>query len=744
MSRSRVKAGEGYVELGIKSRIAQGMKRASQELKSKGAALAKVGAAITAASGSVLAGFGAATSNFAAFGDELDKMSGRTGIGVRALQELRFAAELSGASLTNVEQAVLKMNRRVGRITAGEGTDSQTKAIEALGLSIQNLARMNPEERFLAIGNAIASYGDDAAAAGLAQRAFGTSVDKLLPLFKAGADGIAAMREEARQLGIIIPPEATTSAAKLTDAMHKLKVVLKAAAVSIGSALAPVVTRLANEFTRLAGPVLEFVRNNERLVQILAASAIALTGFGVALTVAGGAMIFAGTAASAVTTAFAALSAVTLPIIAAIAGVTAVVGVLSYAWLKAAYQTGLLSAQLEVLRKLFFRILEVGKKTFGGIAAAITASDWGGAMQILWAGVKTAFFAGIEEIVAAWERLWPLMWETAKAFFANLVTLAGKGIKAVVSILSNPAMAGFKINDFIQGLSDSGVDVGNESGLAGWARGHRKAAEKELDKLVSAAEKKAAAVRAATAAAVNDSTGGPENTAPAPPLPDIEAPPEMESAFDSKKKELELQLVEMTKGSEAADKLRLAEEGLTEAEIRQVMALKSKIKAIEEAKKKQQEQRDAAEQAAREEKLKEQQERRRKKQQQAARIEALKNRGKQLAESLRTPREEMEDELKEVKSLHRQGFIDDETATRARARAMKEFAEATKEKEPGRLNESIQQNQPNGPTGTFNAFAAQAIGQGRQNFEKEQTQLQRVMAEKLTVIAKRKPKAALG
>ena len=69
---------------------------------------AAIGLAI--AGGAAIVGFAiGAIKNFADLGDELDKMSLRTGISVETLGELKFAAEQTGSGLETIEKAVKRM-----------------------------------------------------------------------------------------------------------------------------------------------------------------------------------------------------------------------------------------------------------------------------------------------------------------------------------------------------------------------------------------------------------------------------------------------------------------------------------------------------------------------------------------------------------------------------------------------------------------------------------------------------------
>lgn len=248
MGVGEIRAGRAFVEMTLR-----GGKKVGTSLKRMGARFLGLGQAIAkmaAVGGAAVVGFAAlALRKFAKIGDQIDKMSKRVGASTEFLSQMGFAAEQSGASLEDVGQAMQRMNRRLGRITAGQGTSSQVEAMDALGLSLERLQQLSPEERFLELADAIANYGDQAEAAGLAQRAFGTGVDRLLPLLIEGRDGIRALMQEADVMGRTISADQAASAAQLVDAWNRVKSAASGFMIFVGGSLAPVVTKFLDSAT---------------------------------------------------------------------------------------------------------------------------------------------------------------------------------------------------------------------------------------------------------------------------------------------------------------------------------------------------------------------------------------------------------------------------------------------------------------------------------------------------------------
>ena len=192
--------------------------------------------------GVALAGFGInAVKDFVQTGDELDKMSKRTGISVEALSELKFAAEQSGTSLESIETSSKRLSSTI--LDASNGMSGATMALDQLGLSAQKVQGLLPEEQFNTFAAALADIEDASTRAALAQDVFGRAGTDLLPLLSEGAEGMAALRQQAVDLGNTFTTEGAASAAEFQDSLNELKQGFGALGQTLGEKLVPVLTQ---------------------------------------------------------------------------------------------------------------------------------------------------------------------------------------------------------------------------------------------------------------------------------------------------------------------------------------------------------------------------------------------------------------------------------------------------------------------------------------------------------------------
>jgi len=232
-----------------------------------GAAFKKAGMAMTVAGGAIVGALGLMINKAAKAGDEIHKMSLRTGISATALSELKHAAEISGASLGDVEKGVKKMAKSMTDADAGLAT--YLRSFERIGISMEDLKGLKPEEQMLLIGEAIAGLASESEKAATAQEIFGRAGTNLLPLFKEGAIGIEKLREEAHKLGVVFDTEAAAKAAALVDAQTRLKASMTGVTQNIALSLMPILTNLVEGIAKTISKISDWIKENPKLAETI-------------------------------------------------------------------------------------------------------------------------------------------------------------------------------------------------------------------------------------------------------------------------------------------------------------------------------------------------------------------------------------------------------------------------------------------------------------------------------------------
>ncbi len=420
-----IRAGRAFVELFAEdTALRKGLAKASARLRSWGASVAKIGAMVGAAGTAITAPILGALNVFSDAGSSLNDMSQRTGIAVDALSELKWAAELSGTSLETLEGGVKGMQKMLS--DAGKGGQTAVDTLAELGLTVEQLQGLSPDAQLSLMASSIASISDPAQKAAAAMKSFGGSGQQLVPLLSAGAEGIEAMRAEARALGITMSGEDARAAGEFANALNRLKAQFRQIALEVGSSVAPMLTEFLDKMKLAGRAAIDWMRDNKPIVKLafgigtaLMAAGAALVGVGLSLSLVGGA--FTGLVAivsgltAAVGAAVAAFKFLLTPIGAAVLGFTTVISAV----------TGCTAATLK-----WASALDRIKSTWPAIAEAIRDGDLETAYQIAFQGLKVAWMELVKGLRDTWSELSQDVMEIASAA-KGILTLDMSGAGAV-------------------------------------------------------------------------------------------------------------------------------------------------------------------------------------------------------------------------------------------------------------------------------------------------------------------------
>ena len=180
LDASRFERGTALVKRNIKDLekgLTVDMKTAA---KLGGAAILAVGAAIIGIGGAVAVG----VKGVIDLGGRMSDLSAQTGVAVSDLLILEQAFNDNGVSSENARLGINKLQKNLSEARGGSKT--AIKAFSDLGVSLDALSRMSPEDQFVAIGNAISEIQDPADKAAAAMGIFGKSGAEMLAVFGQG------------------------------------------------------------------------------------------------------------------------------------------------------------------------------------------------------------------------------------------------------------------------------------------------------------------------------------------------------------------------------------------------------------------------------------------------------------------------------------------------------------------------------------------------------------------------------
>ena len=191
----------------------------------------------------------------AAYADNILTLSTNTGIAAETLQEYQYMAELTDTSLETITGSMAKLIRNMQN--AKNGTGNAAAAFAAMGVSVTdaNGELRDNEEVFTEVIDKLGKMSNETQRDAYAMDIFGKSAQDLNSLIAVGKDGIAAFAKEAHDMGYVLDEETLASLGAVDDALQRLDNFMTMIKNTIGAALAPAVTELADSLQAWAQSV---------------------------------------------------------------------------------------------------------------------------------------------------------------------------------------------------------------------------------------------------------------------------------------------------------------------------------------------------------------------------------------------------------------------------------------------------------------------------------------------------------
>jgi hypothetical protein len=202
----------------------------------------------------------------ARYADELADTANKIHVTTDALQEYRYALRLAGGEEKGADQALAAFSITLGK--AQEGLAKSQRAFLLLGFTQEQIAAFRTSEEALnAVTLKLAEIESNPRRDALISL---LGLDSMKPLIQGGVEEMERLRQVARDSGMVMDAELVKRAGALTDEFETLSTVvdvqLKSALVSLGPAITPFLSLLANA-AKFAGDIADqFLRiENRRL-----------------------------------------------------------------------------------------------------------------------------------------------------------------------------------------------------------------------------------------------------------------------------------------------------------------------------------------------------------------------------------------------------------------------------------------------------------------------------------------------
>ena len=247
-------------------RFKKNLSNVGGEISSMASTVAAPAAAVAASVGLSLASI---TQNFMDAGGAIDDVSARIGVPIDQLQQLRYAAQMSGASMETLDNGLNKFNQNLANAAGGKNANLAA-LMEKLGIAIKdadgnirNAADILPE-----FADAFARNENPAVRARMAVAAFGKAGVDLVPMLAGGSEELAKLTNRAQEMGFVMAEEDVKAAASLGDHFDEMNMSIAALGNTMGAKMAPVLEVVFDRVSNLVAANREaFSEKFENIVQ---------------------------------------------------------------------------------------------------------------------------------------------------------------------------------------------------------------------------------------------------------------------------------------------------------------------------------------------------------------------------------------------------------------------------------------------------------------------------------------------
>ena len=238
--------------------------------------------AVAGAAAALGAGLAAVARQGAADIDRAAKSARRLGASIGGFRALELAAGEAGVSLSGLTNDIQTMDREIASIgTTGNGK----RALDALGLTLDDLADKDADEKLATIADAVKDMGLSTGQATAVLRDLGVRNREMVLLVSQGGAAIRAARADVEQYGLSLSAVDAARIESANDAIGRLSYIGKYAAQQLAIELVPAMGRLAKVMTdslreggMLRGVIDGLVGNLDRMAVYIGTI---VTGFGV-------------------------------------------------------------------------------------------------------------------------------------------------------------------------------------------------------------------------------------------------------------------------------------------------------------------------------------------------------------------------------------------------------------------------------------------------------------------------------
>lgn len=193
--------------------------------------------------------------------DSIVKVADKLGLGTKALQEYRYAAQQSGIAQSTLDMALQRFIRRAGE--AVQGTGEAKDALKTLGVELTNVngTVKTSQQLFEAAADGLSAVQNPAERLRLAFKLFDSEGVALIEMMKDGRAGLERYSDEAERAGLVMKENMLRAAVEAKNKFGLLASTIRTRLMTAVIDNADVINNLTTKLIEAIPAIVAFSRN---------------------------------------------------------------------------------------------------------------------------------------------------------------------------------------------------------------------------------------------------------------------------------------------------------------------------------------------------------------------------------------------------------------------------------------------------------------------------------------------------
>ena len=262
------------------SKLDQGLKNANSKVNEAANKIADktkdFGLKVTAIGAAITGTFALMIHTTTEYADEIIKTSARTGIATETLSRLKFVADQTESSFTDLVNGLKILSKNAEESRTGNVKLQLTFGELGIKVDDVNGKLKSADALFLEVADAFQKIDDNTLKTSLAMQLFGRSGAALVPVLNLGANGIRDLEKEADRLGLTLTKNNAGAIKDYVDGNKALKGAINGLFIELSVNIIPTLTKFVRGITDVVAGITNWAKQHPILTNGITSTGAAL------------------------------------------------------------------------------------------------------------------------------------------------------------------------------------------------------------------------------------------------------------------------------------------------------------------------------------------------------------------------------------------------------------------------------------------------------------------------------------